>query len=75
MKREVDVSEEESALLIELLEEDQHRLNAEKSRAPSQDRTEHLRRQLEVTRKVANVLSRKPNQVWCEEFLAWSSPR
>jgi hypothetical protein len=29
MKREIELSEEESALLVELLEEDQNRLNAE----------------------------------------------
>jgi hypothetical protein len=74
MKFQIDVSEEESALLVELLERDQQRLDAERGRAQSLEGDERLRRQLEVTQKTVDVLSREPSQVWCEELLDWSLP-
>ena len=75
MKREIELSEEESALLIELLERDQDHLNAEIARAPSQERHKQLRPRIEVTRKVMDVLSHEPDQVWWDELLAWSCGR
>ncbi len=74
MKREIELSEEESALLVELLEEDQNRLNAEMPPAEGQRRRKQLRRRIEVMQKVVDGLSRETSQVWCDEFLAWSSP-
>jgi hypothetical protein len=73
MKREIDLSETESALLKDLLEQDQDRLNVERSTAQSPDKDEKLRRQAEVTRKTVDALSREPSEIWCEELLAWSS--
>jgi hypothetical protein len=74
MKREIELSEEEYVVLMELLEQDQDRLNAEISRAGSQERHEQLRRRSRVTRDVVDALSREPSQVWCDELLAWCSP-
>jgi hypothetical protein len=62
MKRESELSEEESALLIDLMEENQHRLNAEMSRARTQDREKLLRGRFRLTQIVIDALSRESNR-------------
>jgi hypothetical protein len=70
MKREIKLSEEESDVLIELLEREQDRLNAEISRAGSEEGDKQLRQRSEVTRHVVDALSREPSEVWWDELLA-----
>jgi hypothetical protein len=62
MKHEIELSEEESSLLIELLEENQQRLPGEISQAQTPDRKKQLRRRVQLTQRVVEVLSREPNQ-------------
>jgi hypothetical protein len=62
MKHEIELSEEESSLLIELLEENQERLRAEISQARTPDRQKELRRRFQLTQKVVDSLSREPSQ-------------
>jgi hypothetical protein len=75
MKCEIELSEEESAVLHQLLERDQNRLNAEISYAETQERHELLRQRLAVTQKVVDGISREPSQpdFW-DELVTWALP-
>jgi hypothetical protein len=75
MKREIILSEEESAMLLELLAQDQDRLNAAIRQTRNDQGDRPLRQRLAVTQKVVDAMSREPGQrVLWEELLAWSLP-
>jgi hypothetical protein len=68
MKHEIELSEEDSALLVELMEENQQRLTAEISHARTRD-WQQLRRRFRLTQIVLDALSRESNQSgWLDDW-------